>query len=207
MIGRTPLLTLSLCLALLGLWLAAPTDSPLFNELVLDRAEAVQLWRFASGHMLHTSLSHLAWNLPALALLGTAIEVESRARLLLGLIVGCAAVSAWFFWQDDFTRYAGASGLLNTLLVVALYSQRRNLSNKLAVTIGLIALIKVIIEMLTSTTLTTLNTPGPNSGAGETWPSATGAHAAGYAAGVVLILLWNGREALMRRARPTQSNG
>ncbi len=191
--NRLPLLTIGLCLTCIGIWLAAPIDSALFDLLVLDRSEGSQLWRVASSHSVHTSLSHLAWNVAALALLGAAIELQSPARLVQSLCAGSLAVSAWFFWQDDFTRYAGASGVLNTLLIAGLYCQRQRLSNKIALLIALIALIKVIIELMTTSTLTALTSdPVP----GVTWPSATGAHAAGYAAGVALALCWLGGETL-----------
>lgn len=186
---RTPFLTLLLSLGLIGLWLAAPANGVLFDQLVLDQGKALQLWRLVSGHALHTSFTHLAWNLAAFALLGAAIELESRARLARCLLVGCGAVSIWFFCQDDFTRYAGASGMLNTLLIAALYSQRQRLSNKVALLIALGALIKVIIETLTSTSLTS------EVGSDAAWPSATGAHAAGYAAGIALALIWAVRTA------------
>ncbi|MCR9278352.1 MAG: rhomboid family intramembrane serine protease [Pseudomonadaceae bacterium] len=198
---RVPLLTFSVCTALIALWLIAPLGSSLFDALALDQGRTMQAWRFVSAHALHTSATHLAWNIGALALIGTAIELESRTRLVLALLVGSAAVSVWFFMQDEFTRYVGASGALNTLLIVALYCQRQRLSNKVAALIALIAAIKVIIETLTHTSITSSHIPG------AAWPSATGAHAAGYAAGVALVLLWVALDARARQTEKHDSKG
>lgn len=131
-------------------------------------------------------------NLAALLLLGSVIERRSRALLLASVCVGMVGVDIWFLQTSTSRYYCGWSGVLNTLLLVALYCLywpaaaqtpalrwRRRANNLVIVLIAAGALLKTLYEgqqgqALASQTL---------------WPSAPGAHLAGWLAGLLVVLI------------------
>ena len=207
-VHRLPLVTIAITALTAALSLLAPLTEPgsgsLFWRLALDSEAPGEVWRWASGHLLHTSPTHLLWNLLALAVLGALVEHHSRRLLLASLAAGAGTVSLWFFVQNGFTYYVGWSGVLNTLLVTALFSQYappdgdveapdRRAHNTLLGGIAVAALLKNIAEFESGMSLTAV---GP-------WPAAPGAHLAGFAGGVALLLAyrWH-RLAPMRQPLP-----
>ena len=80
-----------------------------------------QTWRMLTAHFVHSDFEHLLWNLAAFMVLGTVIERHSTRDLLYGLIVGVVAVNVYLSSVYQLTAYAGLSGVLNTLLVIALF--------------------------------------------------------------------------------------
>jgi rhomboid family GlyGly-CTERM serine protease len=177
--SRRPRLTLMLTamVALLhGLAGAAP------ELLVFDRAAIAdgELWRLVSAHWVHSDSEHLAWNVAGLLVLGWLFEPLLRARLLTVLLVGTLGVDLLIWWMlPELERYCGLSGILNALLAAGLYLMWRTSRAPLVILTGLGALAKIAVEVSSASALFTHSA----------WPSVPGAHAAGFAAGLLYWLL------------------
>ena len=130
-------------------------------EWVYDR-EAIaggQAWRLLSGHLLHSDLEHLVWNLAGLAVLGTVVEQHFGGKLLLGgLLLGSLLVDLVLWWAMPWlSHYCGLSGVLNTLLVIALAALWQQ-SPPLSVLVGAGSLLKILWEMAAGQALLTQTT-------------------------------------------------
>ncbi len=176
-LARSP--TVSLALALLATFLAilAPENSARFDLLVLDRAEP-RWWPWLTAHALHTDLTHLGWNVLALLCLGFLAEPQNRRRFVLSIVVGVVAVDVWFAWFNATLRYyCGLSGVLNTTLLVTLYTLRDSIAPRWLIAFAVLVAAKLVWEW--------------NSGIGllihTQWPPAVGAHIAGFGAGLLLV--------------------
>lgn len=196
---RLPWHTVALLALALGLGALAPLPDPgaipsagPFAQLVLDRASPAEAWRWLTAHFIHVGTGHLLWNLAALALLGAVIEFGGRGArdLWPAVLTGALAVSLWFFLVDRSPFYCGLSGVLNTLLIVALArshpplaaQDRESGARGGAVTvllwlIGAGAFAKAGYELWTGAALLT----------DHPWPAAPGAHLAGLTAGCALV--------------------
>lgn len=98
-----------------------------FDALVL-RADAVasgQWWRLVTGHFVHWSAWHVAVNAGGLAIWLLLCPVRwSLPRWSGVLVVEALAVSGGVLWMSpDVMRYAGFSGILHGLFLVALVPQ------------------------------------------------------------------------------------
>lgn len=174
-----PLLTLSIIAAMLVVEFFAPEPSHAFELLVLDRAEP-RPWPWLTAHFLHTDWAHVGWNALAFAILGWLGEPLGRARFALSIGVGIAAVDVWFAWFAPNLRfYCGLSGALNTVLLATLYALRDSAPRRALIAVAVLVAAKVAWEGVTGTALLTHTR----------WPSAVGAHVAGYCAGALLVLL------------------
>ena len=122
--SRRPLLTAGLLALLVGLHLLLPGPEPLaFHAGAVFDGE---VWRLVTGHLVHADGPHLAWNGLALAVLGLLIEREGRGLLLGALTGGIVSVSALLLSPlSSLALYCGLSGVLNSLLVIALYLEWR----------------------------------------------------------------------------------
>ena len=163
----------------------APYSSAAFDALVLDRAR-LHPWALLTAHVLHTDWSHLGWNVFALACLGALAEPVDRTRFLVSLAVGAAAVDVWFVWFDQSLQlYCGLSGALNSVLLATLYALRGAIAAPWLGAIAALSAAKVGWEWHTGAALVTHTR----------WPSAVGAHVAGFAAGIVLdgVYAWRDR--------------
>ncbi len=182
---RLPTVTLAVGLLMLLIGVLAPEPSSRFDVLVLDRMQP-HAWSWISAHLLHTDLSHLTWNVLALACLGWLGEPQARGRFVLALIVGMAAVDLWFTWlAPDLRFYCGLSGALNTVLLVTLYALRGTVGSSWLIGVAVAVAAKIGWELHTGVALFTHTR----------WPSAVGAHLAGYSAGLALTLgfMWHDR--------------
>jgi len=180
-----PVLTLSIVVAMLAIELLASEPSHAFTLLVLDRA-APRPWPWLTTHFLHTDWAHVGWNALAFAILGWLGEPLGRWRFVLSIGVGIAAVDIWFAWFAPNLRfYCGLSGALNTVLLATLYALRDSVPRRALFAVAVLVAGKVAWEGVTGTALLTHTR----------WPSAVGAHVAGYCAGVLLVLLlaWRDR--------------
>lgn len=117
----TALLAMSaLALTLLSLWAGGPGRA-VHDVAVADTAalQHGQLWRLATGPLLHTTFTHLAWDLTILVILGALYEPRLGRHfapvVLAGLIVPTLATAI----DARFTRYYGLSGLNYTLMGAA----------------------------------------------------------------------------------------
>lgn len=176
MLLRIPILTVALLVALAGLYWLVPEQSLLyFSATDIARGET---WRIVSGHFMHADAKHLMWNCVGLAVLGTLIEQHSRRILLAALVTGVIAVSVLLlspFSQLQF--YCGLSGVLNTLLLVALWLEWRTSPSLLVLVIACGSVAKVMVEIFLGVSLVT----------DISWPPYAWAHLAGLMGGLVVI--------------------
>ncbi|HVE77555.1 MAG TPA: rhombosortase [Gemmatimonadaceae bacterium] len=112
--GRGVATGLVLAAALVA-WLAPAVG----DALVLDR-DAVrggELWRVATGSLVHFSASHLGYNLLAVGLAGWLLEARGRrvAPLLIASAIGVGAAVMMF--APELARYGGLSGVAYALVV------------------------------------------------------------------------------------------
>lgn len=158
-------------------------------EQLYFNAESImdgEYWRVLTGHLAHSDWQHLLWNGLGLLVLGTLIETRSPALFLAAIITGMAAVGLLLASPfSALTYYCGLSGMLNTLLVVALWLEWQARHSWLVVAVAIGSVAKVMVEISTGTALVTqIN-----------WPPYAWSHAAGMLGGIALVgvgLLKNG---------------
>ena len=175
-IHRAPVLTLTLLMTAIALYGLAPDPALLyFNAAHIRGGET---WRLLTGHFMHADIGHLFWNGLGLAVLGSIIEHRSRALCLTALGAGIAAVSILLmtpFAQLDY--YCGLSGVLNTLLLVAIWQEWRATRSWLVILIAAGCFAKVVVEVLQGTSILT----------NISWPPYAWSHLAGLAGGLVVV--------------------
>jgi membrane associated rhomboid family serine protease len=182
--SRIPLVALTLGVIIVAIAFVAPFSSSAFDALVLDRATP-KPWAWLTAHVLHTDPVHVAWNVFALVCLGALAEPIDRVRFVVSLAVGVAAVDVWFVAFDTSLRfYCGLSGALNTVLLAALYALRGVIAAPWLLAVAAILAAKVGWEWHTGVALLTHTR----------WPSAVGAHLAGFVAGVALVVSFAWRD-------------
>jgi len=173
-----PVLTIVLaaCAGLLGL-LPADLQGRLYFDLAqLRSGNSAGL---LSGHWLHADGEHLLWNVTALLIIGSAIEAFSRRLLLASILVGTLSVDLLLLSPlSDLQRYCGLSGLLNTLLVSALYLHWRDTRSPLLLAVAAGAAIKLAVELQSGHSVFTQ----------ISWPPFTPAHLAGTLGGMALMI-------------------
>jgi rhomboid family GlyGly-CTERM serine protease len=78
-----------------------------------------ELWRLLTGHFVHWSPAHLAWDAGTFLVLGAACEARSRQRFLACLAGSALAIPAvvWL-WLPELQRYAGLSGIDSALFAL-----------------------------------------------------------------------------------------
>ncbi|MCH8002662.1 MAG: rhombosortase [Proteobacteria bacterium] len=142
-----------------------------------------EIWRLLTGHLVHADDAHLSWNLGAFLVLSGLYELQERPGpgRYFGLIAaGALAIDAWFWWlQPGLPVYCGLSGVLNSffaVLAVLLWRRTRHPAIALA---GLAAIAKIAVEAALGAALLPTTT----------WTAVPGAHAAGFAAGLLLGLV------------------
>ncbi len=116
---RWHILALTLLMLVLGLWHES------VNPWLEYSREAIadgQLWRLASGHLVHMNLWHTLLNLSGFLLCWFFFpDLLTRRRLWIWLLVSIPLVSAAFWFIDtDLEGYVGLSGILHGLLVMCL---------------------------------------------------------------------------------------
>jgi len=176
-IRRLPILTLSLLMTLIGLYWLVPDKTLLyFSAADIARGET---WRILTGHFMHADPEHLMWNGLGLGVLGMLIEYRSRTMLLAALGVGVICVSTLLltpFPQLDY--YCGLSGVLNTLLLVALWLEWRVTRSWLMLAIAGGSIAKVMIEVSLGASIMTH----------ISWPPYAWSHVAGLIGGLIFVL-------------------
>jgi len=106
---------------------------PRLSELMIyDRAALFggQLWRLWTGHWVHFTLSHLAWDLLVFVAAGVWLERISASLVSWFYLLAPPAISLLLFEvQPSLARYAGLSGVATgTLTLLALVQLRRDRS-------------------------------------------------------------------------------
>lgn len=196
---RFPCFTLALALVS-GLLMCLP--APVQNLLHFDLQGIGQghYPGLISGHWLHADRQHLLWNVTALVILGSTIELRSRTLLLWSLVAGMLFVDLLLLSPlSHIQRYCGLSGVLNTLMGVALYLYWRETRSALVILIGGLSVVKIVIELSYGHSIFT----------DFSWPPFPLAHLAGLLATPVAIGCFHlGKKAVKRPALTIRnSNG
>jgi len=175
-----PVLTVSLLITLICLhWLVEDKTQLYFSAAAIFQGES---WRLVSGHFMHADSQHLLWNCLGLAVLGSLLEYRSRNVLIASLVVGTIIVSALLLtpWSH-LTYYCGLSGVLNTLLLVALWFEWRLTRSWLITLIACGSLAKMLVEVYQGTSIMTH----------ISWPPYAWSHVAGLIGGVLVIWMFS----------------
>ncbi len=197
---RPPWVTCMLAVLVAGLYAAVgPAPEPLVFEPA--RLADAAPWRALSGHLVHSDLRHLAWNLAALLCLGTLYEsiAQPQPMRYLGLLLAAALAIDLWLWAlaPELARYCGLSGVLNALLAALVLRCWRLSRQPLYLLIGLAAAAKILIEAAIGGSLLPTTE----------WQAVPGAHAAGFLAGTFWALAaesalpwdWRNSQAFGRR--------
>ncbi len=172
--AQLPLVTLTILL----LSLPFSLSGALFQLGCFDRTliQQGQFWRLITGHLCHTSLSHLGWDLLAFVVAAGYLELKTRKTLLASLLFGIICVDALLLSPfADISRYAGLSGLLFAPLLISLVIFARQQTSLTGWIPLLLCIVKLIWEQFSQQALLS-NSP---------WPPYPAAHLAG-ALGAVL---------------------
>lgn len=173
---RLPIVTTSISLIIVALYFIAGA----MPDSLMWQHSTTQIWQWLSTHFVHISLDHLAWNLIAFLILGSIIEQTSRKVLGLSLVAGIISVNVYLLTLFEMGAYAGLSGVLNSLLITALYFLYKQPGYRLASILTLIAsILKIAVEYCYDLSLFS-KLP---------WPAVPEAHIAGFAGGVILVLV------------------
>lgn len=173
---RIPILTIGLLVMLICLHcLVADKTLLYFSATDITQGEN---WRFITGHFMHADTHHLLWNCLGLAVLGALIEQYSR--VLWGLALGIGIVSVSSLLLTPFSQlqyYCGLSGVLNTLLLVALWLEWKRTRSWLIIAITCASIIKAVIEVSVGTSVVTH----------ISWPPYAWSHVAGLLGGLTIV--------------------
>ena len=166
---RFPFITL-LISALACLLMLLPATA--HNALYFDHQQLARghFWVLLTGHWIHADVQHLAWNVTALAVLAAILETRSRRLLLWSLCIGTVCVDLLLLSPLSLLqRYCGLSGLLNTLLGVALYQYWRETRSTLVILVAILCIAKIALEIFSGQSVFT----------DISWPPFAMAHLAG----------------------------
>ena len=173
---KLPIITLSIS-GLIALAFIAFGGAP-EPFIWLADTKLTQTWRMLTAHFVHSDPEHLAWNLAAFMILGTIIEQHSKRDLLYGLVVGIVAVNIYLSTVYQLTAYAGLSGVLNTLLVVALFKLCQIPSYRAAAMWTMVlSMLKIIVELYS----------GHSVFSSIAWQAVPQAHLVGWIAGAAFV--------------------
>ncbi|MBE9556287.1 MAG: rhombosortase [Proteobacteria bacterium] len=123
------------------------------HMLVYDRERVLagEVWRLATGHAVHFSWSHAAWNLTVFSVVGVWLERRDGARYLWLIAVMALASGLWFLTVlPDMARYGGLSGLISAMVVYLALTELRQPGPTRAIwaTILLLFVAKLVYELL-----------------------------------------------------------
>lgn len=172
---------LSACTIILFLVFDAAPEALVYDRQLIATGE---VWRLITAHWVHSDAEHLMWNVAALLMLASFIEILFGYKYLyVGLVAGILGVGAWMWiGMPMLVLYCGLSGILNTLLFIIIIEGWRKTRAPVFVLILLAAAGKIIYEILGSEALFTHTA----------WPSVPEVHLAGAVAAVLLLMLKSG---------------
>ena len=174
---KIPFYTLAIGLIMVGLFLFfgdAPEQFTFYSGVSFK-----QPWRLITAHFVHSDAQHLIWNLSAFILLGSIIEQYSKTVLIASLGIGIVAINTYLLTLYQLNAYVGLSGVLNTLLVVALfYLCQHELYRCAAIWTLILSMIKIIVESFYGASLFT----------SISWLPVPEAHLFGWVAGVLMVI-------------------
>ena len=132
-------------------------------ELSFDRRWS-EPWRLFTGHLVHWSFDHLAWDLAVFVGLGVACELQSRRRTAAAVALAALAIALGTpLLAPGLTTYRGLSGLDAALfsLLAGRCLRRASPSARAAGALALLALAgKIGWELATGVPLFLTGTPG-----------------------------------------------
>lgn len=137
-----------------------------------------EYWRYVTGHLVHADGDHLLWNSLGMLVLGVLVERRSRRLMALSLLAGVIAIDGLLL-ISGLDYYCGLSGLLNALLVAALWLEWRATRSVWVVTVAAACLLKVVVEIALGDSLLTR----------ISWPPYAWSHLAGMVAGISVVWL------------------
>ena len=101
--------------------------APATHAMLLYDRDAVlrgELWRLWTGHWVHFSTSHLAWNLIVLVIAGIWLEQQRPGRLLSYTLLAAPCISAGFLlFAPAMEQYGGLSGLATGVVTLLALSR------------------------------------------------------------------------------------
>jgi rhomboid family GlyGly-CTERM serine protease len=131
--------------------------------LAWDRAGLAggELWRLISGHWVHWSSGHLAWDVATFAVLGAACELRARRSFVACIVIASLAISlALYLWLPGLDACAGLSGVdcalfawLGVEIVTERWRSQRVVAAALTALLGVAFASKVGFELATGGTL------------------------------------------------------
>ncbi len=123
-------LSLLICIIASASLSAALGGDMIFNFLSLTRTSISQgqIWRLFTGNLVHFGWPHTLMNLAAFLLCSMALLSElNPVRFSSLFICCCLAVGLGIYWfNPEYTTYAGLSGAIHGLIVAGLWYSRRH---------------------------------------------------------------------------------
>lgn len=113
---RLPFWTLAIC-AGAGLVFLSPF---LESVLIYDRSAIAEgeLWRLVTGNLVHYSAAHLGYDLMALLVAGTMIEISGYRHYPIMCFTATAFIGMILYWTEPaMSYYAGLSGVATAAIV------------------------------------------------------------------------------------------
>jgi rhomboid family GlyGly-CTERM serine protease len=149
--NRVPKITLAI---IGGSLLIAAAPAPSLGDLfIYDREKILsgELWRLFTGHFVHLSLAHLAWNIAAIAIVGWFIESKRLPDYgILCVFAPCLISATSLVLEPQMHRYAGLSALIMSAL--AFFALRQ--TNRATTTIlSTLICAKIVFELISQTSL------------------------------------------------------
>lgn len=171
------LLTVGLCF-FAGALMLLPADVHQLLYLDFQQLSLSSPAGLVTGHWIHADAQHLLWNVAGLGVLAAIIEARSRAVLLWSIVAGMVSVDLLLVSPfSDLQRYCGLSGLLNTLLGVAIWIKWQDTRSPWVVALAMAAVLKIGFELYSGKSVFT----------DISWPPYAAAHLAGLLGAALAI--------------------
>ena len=125
---------------------------PLLQSLCFDYKAIIedhQYWRLLTGHIVHSSNSHLFWDLITFLICGCYVERKGVMHFKLALLSSILILNGYLLspWSG-IAQYSGLSGILYTVVIVAgwlWYKEHRGLLGALPI---IMVIAKTVLEIM-----------------------------------------------------------
>ena len=117
---KVPWLTIVLSLVVITLYYVYGAAA---EGLVYQRERIINgdILNIITAHFTHSGFNHLVFNVVALLLIGSIIELKSRFVLGMSIVIGVIGINLWLILDSNIMYYCGFSGVLNCLFAVGLF--------------------------------------------------------------------------------------
>lgn len=164
-------------LYLLWLFFGPAPEQLIYDRLMISQGE---IWRLLTAHLVHLDREHLILNLAALLVMGSLLEYFQSKWLLPALITGVLVITAGlWFTMSSLIYYCGFSGVLNTILILVVWSVWIKYRDPLVLLLGAVNILKIIVEGVIGKTLFS----------SILWPPIPEAHFFGVLGGLIMIII------------------